>query len=187
MARSKLAEVVGKIVDLLSPLTTEERGRVIAAARTLLGDPRTGGDDSGDEGDDDETASAITTTGKAKSWQRQNGVTADDLSQVFHVADGVAEVILGEMPGKNKREQTLNAYVLAGLARFIVGGEPQFTDKDARKLCNDAGCYDATNHAKTLKARGNWFTGSKVKGWVLTAPGLKHAATLFKPSAPAKG
>lgn len=181
MAKSKPAEIVGKIVDLLAPLSPEERGRVISAARTLLGDSGSGGSSAGgDESDGDEPASSITLTGKVKAWQKQNAVTADELAQVFHVADGKADVILGDMPGKNKKAQTLNAYVLAGLAQFIATGEAKFTDKNARALCTAAGCYDNANHATTLKAKGNWFTGSKDKGWVLTAPGLKHGATLLK-------
>ena len=63
---------------------------------------------------------------------------------------------------------------------MLISGEAKFTDKDARDVCSSAGCYDATNHATTLKAKGNWFTGTKDKGWALTAPGLKHAATLVK-------
>ena len=62
----------------------------------------------------------------------------------------------------------------------MISGEPKFSDKDARALCSSAGCYDPTNHAATLKSKGNWFTGTKEKGWVLTAPGLKHAATIVK-------
>lgn len=63
---------------------------------------------------------------------------------------------------------------------MLASGEAKFTDKEARALCTSAGCYDGPNHASTLKARGNWFTGSKEKGWVLTAPGLKHGAALIK-------
>lgn len=185
MAKTKPAEIVGKIVDLLAPLSSEERGRVISAARTLLGESRSEGSGSGND-DDDEHEPSITTTGKVKAWQKQNAVTADQLAQVFHVADGKADVILGDMPGKNKKAQTLNAYVLAGLAQFIATGEPKFTDKNARALCTAAGCYDNANHATTLKGKGNWFTGSKDKGWVLTAPGLKHGATLLKASPAAK-
>lgn len=188
MAKAKPAEIVGKIVDLLASLSSEERRRVISAARTLLGESRSEVSGSGDDDDDksDQHEPSITTTGKVKAWQQQNAVTADELAQVFHVADGKADVILGDMPGTNKKAQTLNAYVLAGLAQFIATGEPKFTDKNARALCTAAGCYDNANHATTLKAKGNWFTGSKDKGWVLTAPGLRHGATLLKADPVAK-
>ena len=106
--------------------------------------------------------------------------SAQQLSQVFHVTDEKADVIASDMPGKNKKDQALNAYVLAGIAQLLSTGEPTFTDKEARALCTSAGCYDQNNHSATLKDKGNWFTGTKEKGWTLTAPGLKHGATLIK-------
>ena len=39
------------------------------------------------------------------------------------------------------------------------------------------GFFDGTNHMKYMKG-GNEFTGSKDKGWTLTAPGLKVGASL---------
>ena len=39
---------------------------------------------------------------------------------------------------------------------------------------------DYTNHAKYMKEKGNNFTGTKDKGWELTAPELKFGATLVK-------
>lgn len=182
MAKTKPAEIVGKLVDLLTPLASEDRKRVIAAAKTLLGDAledgsQTRADKSGSKEHEDDI---ISTSGKAKTWQKQNDIATAQLGQVFHVADGQAEVIAGEIPGKNKKEKTLNAYVLAGLAKLIATGSPNFSDKEARALCNTAGCYDGPNHAATLRAKGNWFTGSKDKGWILTTPGLKHAAALIK-------
>jgi hypothetical protein len=175
MGKTKSSDIVGKIVDLLAPLSSEERGRVVSASLTLLGETKNAGATT-----EAEDGGTITTSGKAKTWQKQNNITANQLSQVFHCGDGKVDVIAGEMPGKNKKEQTLNAYVLEGIAQLLISGEAKFSDKDARALCSSAGCYDATNHAATLKAKGNWFTGTKEKGWVMTAPGLKHAATLVK-------
>jgi hypothetical protein len=175
MGKTKSSDIVGKIVDLLTPLSSEERRRVVSASLTLLGEAT-----NASAATETEDGGTITTSGKAKAWQNQNKITANHLGQVFHCEDGKVEVIVGEMPGKNKKEKTLNAYVLAGIAQLLISGEAKFTDKDARALCSSAGCYDAPNHAATLKAKGNWFTGTKEKGWVLTAPGLKHAATLVR-------
>ena len=175
MGKTKSSDIVGKIVDLLTPLSSEERRRVISASLTLLGETKN--EDPPIEDEDDET---VTTSGKAKTWQKQNGITPKQLNEVFHHDNGKVDVIVGEMPGKNKKEKTLNAYVLAGIAQMMISGEPKFTDKDARALCSSAGCYDSPNHASTLKSKGNWFTGTKEKGWALTAPGLKHAASLVK-------
>jgi len=182
MAKAKPSDIVGKIVDLLTPLSREERVRVISASRTLLGEStNTEGDGkNSDDGSNNGDNGAIGTSGKAKTWQKQNGITPDQIGQVFHIVDGKVEVIVGEVPGKNMKEKTLNAYVLAGISKLLAEGEAKFTDKDGRTLCTSAGCYDSPNHSSTLKDRGNLFTGTKEKGWMLTAPGLKHAATLIK-------
>jgi len=175
MTKTKSSDIVGKIVDLLTPLSSEERGRVVSASLTLLGETTIAGTTNKDE-----DGGTVTTSGKAKTWQKQNSITANQLNQVFHNGDGKTDVIVGEMPGKNKKEKTLNAYVLTGIAQLLISGEAKFTDKEARALCSGVGCYDSPNHATTLKAKGNWFTGTKEKGWALTAPGLKHAASLVK-------
>lgn len=183
MTTFKPSEITGQIVDLLTPLSSEERQRIVAASLMLLGEQSlkasTAAKGTSAEATDDEPeASAL--SGKAKTWQKQNGLTASQLSQAFHTSGDKTDVIVGDMPGKNKREQALSAYVLTGIAQLLSTGEPTFTDKDARALCTSAGCYDATNHAKALANKGNWFTGTKDKGWTLTAPGLKHGATLIK-------
>jgi hypothetical protein len=116
---------------------------------------------------------------RARSWMSQHGVSAVELQQIFHVADGEVEVI-ATVPGRNKKNQTYNAYVLTGLSQFLATGTPAFTDKAARALCEASGCYDRANHAVHMKEKGNEFTGSKDKGWTLTAPGLKRAAELIK-------
>ena len=57
---------------------------------------------------------------------------------------------------------------------------PQFDDAEARRVCEAAVCLDAKNHSTYMKEIGKLAAGSKEKGWTLTAPGLKHAATLIK-------
>lgn len=117
---------------------------------------------------------------RAQIWMKQNSITPEHLDQVFHVSDGVAEVIAPQLPGKNKKEQTYSAYILAGLSQLLLTGDALFGDKEARALCERAGCYDSANHSVTLRNRGNEFTGSKERGWTLTAPGLKRAAEIIK-------
>lgn len=175
MAKTKFSDIVGEIVDLLTPLSSEERKRVISASLMLLGDSPVV-----DTAVEDEQAADVHTSGKAKTWQKQNQISAEELGQVFHNDNGTFDVIVGEMPGKNNKDQTLNSYVLTGIAQLLTSGEAKFTDKAARALCSSTGCYDQTNHTKALQAKGNLFTGTKEKGWTLTAPGLKYAAKLIK-------
>lgn len=175
MSQNKSMDNLGTIVGVLSPLTSEERARLVRAAFVLLGD------------DPSATSMAPTEQGavmtglpaKALAWMKQNGITTDQLQQAFHVADGTADFI-GTLPGANKKEQTYNAYVVAGISQLLLKGDPSFDDKTARALCTNAGCYDSANHSSHLKGRGNEFTGSKEKGWTLTAPGLKRGAEIVK-------
>jgi hypothetical protein len=181
MVDHDVSDIVGKILKLIKPLSSEERKRVIQAALVLLGEApvvESPGEPAGDHGSASAGASKFRFQ-RANTWMMQNGVTRAELENVFHIEADTAEII-GTVPGANKRAQTLNAYVLAGLSQLLTVGEASFTDKAARAICQAAGCLDGPNHSRTLTARGNDFAGSKEKGWTLTAPGLKRAATLVK-------
>jgi hypothetical protein len=172
-------DAMTRVVEVLSPLSSEDRARVIGAALALLGDAQSkiaAPKPSEPEVDDVELGAL---SPRARSWMSQYGVSAVELQQVFHLADGEVEVI-ATVPGRNKKDQTYNAYVLTGLSQLLSTGAPAFTDKAARALCEASGCYDSANHAAHMKDKGNEFTGSKDKGWTLTAPGLKRAADLVK-------
>jgi len=181
MTKKTVTDVVSAIVEELTPLSSEERQRVIQASMTLLGEHfanagKGGGAQTHTSGD----ANDNHLPHRARTWMQQNGLTNDDLHQVFHLSGEGVEVIAAGIPGKGRSEQVRNAYLLSGAARLLASGEPTFDDKAARALCESLGCYDSTNHAKYLKERGNEFTGSKDGGWTLTAPGLKRAAALVK-------
>jgi hypothetical protein len=172
-------DAMTKVVEVLMPLSSEDRARVISAALALLGDvkPKTTLQEPDEPIAGDPELGAMPP--RAKSWMGQNGVSVGHLQQVFHIVNGEAEVI-AVVPGRNKKEQTYNAYILTGLGHLLLTGSAAFTDKAARSLCEASGCYDSANHAAHLKDKGNEFTGSKDKGWTLTAPGLKRAAELVK-------
>lgn len=183
MADKKATEIVAEIVDLLTPIDSAERLRVIQASLMLLGETlatssQVGGDHGRDvEGGDRETPDLPL---RARTWMKQHDVSLEELQQVFHLQDGSVDVIAGEIPGKNKKEKTLNAYILVGLAKLLSTGSAAFDDKSARALCVSSGCYDESNHSSTIRDKGNEFAGTKDNGWTLTAPGLKRAAALVK-------
>jgi hypothetical protein len=172
-------DAMTKVVEVLSPLSSEDRARVIGAALALLGDAQSKIAAPKPSELDLDDAELGNLSPRARSWMSQHGVSPVELQQIFHVADGEVEVI-ATVPGRNKKDQTYNAYVLTGLSQLLATGAPAFTDKAARALCEASGCYDSANHAAHLKDKGNEFTGSKDKGWTLTAPGLKRAAELIK-------
>lgn len=185
MAKPKITDVTSKIVELLEPIESEGRHRIIQAALLLLGE---GSVDSRRNQKEEETGDGTPLhdlPGQTRPWMKQNSITSDDLHEMFHFSNGATEII-GTIQGKTDKEQTQNAYILLGVKEYLTSGDPSFSDKDARAMCVSAGCFNSGNHTSYLKAMGNWIAGSKEKGWKLTAPGLKHAASLIKAVVPPK-
>jgi hypothetical protein len=181
--KNVLMEETTKVVQVLTPLSSIDRARLVIAAFAILGDAvpnvalgnivrntREGETEGGDIGE---------LPLRARTWMNQTGISCAELQQVFHVADGKAEVIAA-VPGKNNKEQTYNAYILTGVGQLLLAGSAAFSDKAARALCESSGCYDQANHSASIRDRGNEFTGTKDKGWTLTGPGLRRAAEIIK-------
>src|ERR1700722_15883466 len=101
---------------------------------------------------------------------KHNGLSLDQIYQVYHLDSNGVEVIASEIPGRNNRERVRNAYILEGIASLLRSGDARFDDVAGRALCESRGFFDGTNHMKYMKV-GNEFAGSKDKGWTLTAPG----------------
>jgi hypothetical protein len=176
MTKRTIVEIVGTIVNELTPLGSDERKRAVHAAMTLLGEqaiksPQADVEYGGGDG-------AETLPPRARTWMRQNDLSMRQLQQAFHIENGTVEII-AEIPGKSNREKVRSAYVLTGISNFVLTGEQRFDDVAARALCERFGIYDSTNHSKYMKG-GNEFTGSRERGWALTLPGLKAGANLVK-------
>ncbi len=179
-------EALTVVVNALTPLDSLDRVRVIDAALALLGekkssreivdsDPKLNGQDVLSDGTD-----SVVRTPKAKAWMRQFSISEPELENVFHFNGEGGEFISPTLPGKSKKDQTYNAYVMAGISQLLHTGNTNFDDKLARVICEKVGCYDQANHATHIKNRGNEFAGDKDKGWNLTGPGLKLGAALIK-------
>lgn len=183
---SNLAEATTKVVEVLTAFSPEERLRIVKASLTLLGDElstlgaKSRGSRESDQMLDSEDSSGSEVHNLAQQWMKKNGVTSAQLEHYFHFDQG--RVVPIALPGNatSKRDQTANAYLTVGLASYLATGDASFSDADARTFCDQSGCYDKPNHAKTVKAFGNRVTGSKSTGWKLTAPGLSAAADLVK-------
>jgi hypothetical protein len=173
MTKKTTTQAVTSIVKELSEFTSDERHRIVQASLMLLGEAsvpqRTSTGADGEEAEDNGLPA------KARSWMKQHNLTLEQLNQVFHFGDNGIDII-ASIPGATKKQQVQNAYVLLGVARLLASGETKFDDMSARELCESGGFFDHTNHMKAMK--GSEFTGSREKGWVLTAPGLKHGASL---------
>jgi len=169
-----------KLIEILGPLSPEDRARIIRAAMVLLGDPEIKTSPEKESGPKFQIDDAAQLPPRAQLWMKHNNISEEQLQEVFHVGGEDIDIIAAHIPGKSKKEQTFNAYLLSGIKELLSAGNAVFQDKSARSLCESAGCFDAANHATYLKDRGNEFSGSKDKGWSLTAPGLKRAAEIVK-------
>ncbi len=179
MSKINVAEIVGKLIEILTPLESEERLRVVQATMTLLGETKiTPPVDDIDGGLDNNEVKNLTV--RTQTWMKQNKISFEELQQVFHFDDGEVAIIASEIPGKDKKAKTYSAYILTGIAQLLLNGEAKFTDESARKLCQTSGVYDSKNHAKHLRNKKNEFTGTKDRGWTLTSPGLKRGGQLVK-------
>jgi hypothetical protein len=171
-------DALTKIIELLRPLNTEDRRRIVEAALVFLGGTPTAAE---------RTSTTMASAGEdvsypdqAKKWMEQHSVSPDELDRVFHLpGDGSFDI--HDAPGKSKKEKTLNTYVLTGLGKFLTTGDRTFENAMARGFYEKIGCYDQANHAVHLKKnKGGEFSGDKNKGYTLTSVGMKRGAALVK-------
>jgi hypothetical protein len=179
MAPTDTADPLMTIINALKPLKSDERHRAVDAAMTYLGEtkkaPAAEARETAPEGGGDESYPVA-----ANRWMKQNGVSPDELDQVF-LFNGDGSFDIHSAPGKSKREQTLNTYILTGVGQFLATNTKTFADKLARGFCESIGCLDAANHAAHIKNyTGSEFSGSKSKGYTVTNVGLKRGAALVK-------
>lgn len=178
-SKSAAVAAVAKLVEVLTPLPAEDRTRAISAATILLGESGSSRSAIGLKGEDGGIGpQGVSANGIG--WMKKNGVGDELLDHTFSIDKDGIDVIAARMPGKSKRQQTLETYILCGLRAFLRSGEPAFGDKEARELCQRIGCYDSANHYNYIKGFGNRIAGSKGSGWRLTNPGLTQAAYIVK-------
>jgi hypothetical protein len=177
-SKSDAVAAVAKLVEVLTPLAVEDRTRAISAATILLGESGTVRSPAAFKAE--EAADPQGVSAKGIGWMKKNGVSDELLDHTFSIDKDGIDIIAARMPGKSKRQQTLETYIICGLRAFLQTGEPAFGDKEARELCQRTGCYDSANHYNYVKGFGNRVTGSKDSGWRLTNPGLSQAAHIVK-------
>ncbi|MFA5958845.1 hypothetical protein [Hyphomicrobium sp.] len=176
-------EALVSLLRILKPLTSVERHRAVAAAMTYLGEKYGGdGERRARSGGREEESSGLgggDYPRAVSAWMKQHDIAPDEIDQVFQFQDD-GPFVIHDVPGKTKKERTLNAYVLTGVAQFLTTNDRTFQDAVARKFCEDIGCLDAANHAATLKDRGPEFSGDKNKGFTISNVGLKRGAAIVK-------
>lgn len=180
VAKTKsLPEVVRGVYDLLEPLESEDRKKVVGSVMTLFGD-ETPAISKGEAQVGGEFDGAARFGSKAKRWMKQNEISEIAIEDVFHGEGNEVEVIASDIPGRGKRGKTHNCYLLTGIRLLLATDEATFSENEAVALCRNMGCHDRANHAKSRSELGNIVAGSKSSGFKLPAPGLRAAATLIK-------
>ena len=106
-SKNKGAAILVQLTDLLEPLTSEERQRVVSAALMFLGETpiasaRLAANDESVTGDED---GDLKLSLRAKTWLKQNGLSFSELQQVFHFDGENVEVIVGDVLGANANEK----------------------------------------------------------------------------------
>lgn len=177
-----------KVYELLLPLDSDERMRVISSTLTLLGEQQAGVTLGHGRTPSQEsfgtpgllsTAEGANPDVRVQRWMSQNGVPQSKLEEVFHLAGDSVELIASDVPGKSKREKTVNCYLLVGLRAFLSGAA-KFSDNEALAFCQHMKAYDRNNHTENRKALGNKVSGGRAEGFTLSAPGLRAAAELLR-------
>lgn len=175
-------QALTQLIKTLEPLSSDDRHRIINAALTFLGDhnatvkltqqhQRAVGTHHAESDGDHPPDRA--------SRMKKHSIPVEHVDSVYHFReDGTFDII--KVPGKSKRERTLSAYAIVGLGTYLGADKKDFTDVDARKVCEDQNCYDPANHAATMREEHPAFVGDKNKGWSLTTPGIRIAAGLLK-------
>ena len=181
MTKTDLPTITIELYKLLEPHDADIRERAIKAVMVMLGGNLevTAPDKkpSAESGEDEDGPALLP---KVRAWMRTHAITREQVDHVFHLDGGVCEVLPSEAPGKNGKEQTINAYILTGISTFLQSGETRFDDKTARDVCKAMGCFNESNHAYYLKGRGNLLGGTKDAGWTLTGPSMKIGAELVR-------
>jgi len=133
------------------------------------------------EGDkQDHVDPEINLSAQAKRWLKKHKLSNDDLEAFFHIESDSVEIIGIPDSIKTTKQKVVVVYHFQGICSLLQSGDPSFDDELARNTCVNLGCYDKTNHSKSVKGFRNKITGSKTSGYKLTAPGLDEAARIIK-------
>jgi len=174
------------VIDVLEPLDSDHRQRVVSAAMTYLGESLAPSQkNKGGTAEPQNKFDAGDYPPRVQAWITQNKLTQEQLENVFHKT-GAAYSIIAVVPGSGSTG-VLNNYLLVGITRFLETGDPSFDDQSGRNACKSAGCYQGGNHAKYMSQKGNALSGDVKAGWSITQPGLIQAAKLIVEMQPKNG
>ena len=187
-----ITEIAGKMYELLEPLSSEDRHKCIKATMVFLGEeivgsakPSTHESSSAENNQPNgKHRPAIEIANdfgeKLKRWMVKHQVDRGALDNLFHIEQEVVELIADSVPGRSKKDKTINCYLLVGIKNLIQNDEARFADKEAMEFCQRTLSYDKNNHTAHRQALSSRASGDRSSGFSLTVPGLRDAAKLVK-------
>jgi hypothetical protein len=132
-------------------------------------------DDSKSNDDELEGISPI-----ARKWMRRNGLSGQQLSQLFTLGVDEIDLVAKSVPGASRAERVRSVMLLQGIAAYLGSGTARITNETLRQACSHYDAYDPTNFSKHLKAIAAEASGSRESGYTLTSRGISAATQLIR-------
>lgn len=117
-----------------------------------------------------------------KNTAKRLGVTLEKLEALFDFSVDPFALHALTVPGKNNAEKTRRVALLAASRSYLAVGRWTADWQEVKTLCVDQGCYDAANHAVSLKkGTKTIFKNAKPgEALVLSTAGIQQAQELLK-------
>ena len=150
-----IVEATGKIYEQLEGLAPEERRRAVDAALTMLGEPTISNHTATVTSQQDDETPSDEFCNSAKAWIKKNNLEHAALLEMFHFDNGKVTLILGSPIGRSKREQTLNTYLLTGVASLLETSIAEFLDETAAQELPASGLL-RPRESFSIRQEGFW-------------------------------
>jgi hypothetical protein len=116
----------------------------------------------------------------ARKWMVRNGLSAEQLSQLFSLGADEIDLVASTVPGTNKRDRARTVLLLKAMAAYLSSGAARVTHEQIKEACLHYDAYDSANHAKSIKLMVAEASGNKESGYTLTARGMTAATEIIK-------
>ena len=97
---------------------------------------------------------------------------------IFDVEDGKVTLIVKNIPGKNKKEKTINAAFLYLYGVYKQNKTNKAPKKEIIEICKDYGCFDSSNFSSHIKSETR--LRKKNINIKITPPGINRAEELIR-------
>jgi len=133
------------------------------------------------KGDTDDVAKVVGLFADQKTDGNKQKIEseASNLANIFDFEEGNVNLIVKEVPGRKKKEKTINIAFLYLYGVKKIKKTNQAHKKEIMGICKDYGCFDSTNFSTHIKS-DNRLILKKDGNIKITQPGLNRAEELIK-------